>query len=46
VYTTEFEDILDCYSLAEILEMNDLSEADALELLVEQGVELPQHKPI
>ncbi len=41
------EALLDVYSLAEILEMNDLTEADALEYLLEQGfLDLPEIRPL
>lgn len=41
------EALLDVYTLAEILEMNDLTEADALEFLLAQGfIELPEIRPL
>lgn len=45
--STSLNNILDTYSLEEILEMNDLTVEDALEILVEEGyVELPEIKPL
>lgn len=39
--------VLEAYSLSEILEMNDLTEEDALEYLVDQGVvKLPSIQPL
>jgi len=39
--------ILETYSLEEILELNDLTTEDVLELLVEEGyVTLPEVKPL
>lgn len=44
---TEYTDILETYSLEEILELNDLSTEDCLEFLVEEGyIELPEVKPL
>jgi len=44
---SEYRNILDTYSLVEILEMNDLTEEDCLEFLVEEGfVELPEILPV
>lgn len=41
------EALLETYTLTEILEMNDLTEADALEFLIEEGfIELPEVKPL
>lgn len=43
IYST----ILETYSLSEILEMNDLTEEDLLEYLVEERmVRLPEIKPL
>lgn len=42
-----FSAILETYSLTEILEMNDLTEEDLLEYLVEEGmVKLPEIRPL
>jgi hypothetical protein len=42
-----FKYLLEAYTLSEILEMNDLTEEDALEYLVDQGmVKLPDIKPL
>ena len=39
--------ILETYPLEEILENNDLTEADVLVILIEQGViELPETQPL
>jgi len=39
--------VLDTYSFEEILELNDLTEEDALEFLVEEGyVHLPEILPV
>jgi hypothetical protein len=39
--------ILETYSLQEILELNDLTEEDLLEYLVEEGmVKLPEIRPL
>ncbi len=44
---TEIENILQTYSLEEILELNDLTEADALYFLEKQEfVTLPTPKPL
>jgi len=44
---TEFSAILDTYSLSEILELNDITEEEALDFLVTQGfLELPEIKPL
>lgn len=41
------ETFLETYTLEEILELNDLTEADALRLLVEGGhVSLPDPRPV
>jgi hypothetical protein len=43
----EIEGVLDCYTLEEILEYNDLSLQDALLFLVEQEfLELPKYRPL
>ena len=43
----EAEKILDTYSLEEILEQNELTEADVLLFLIEEEfVELPEPKPV
>lgn len=44
----EFESILETYTMDEILEMNDLSLADALEFLYENKfvTELPDYEPV
>ncbi len=45
--TLKAEALLDVYSLAEILEMNDLTEADALDFLLEQRfLILPEIQPL
>lgn len=39
--------ILDTYDLSEILELNDLTQEEVLEYLVEQGIiKLPEVKPL
>jgi hypothetical protein len=39
--------LLETYSLEEILEYNDMSEEEALELLVTQGfLKLPEYEPL
>lgn len=46
-YLSNIESLLDTYSLEEILELNDLTEADALLYLVKQGfLELPDPRPL
>lgn len=43
----EYASILETYTLSELIELNDLSEADVLEVLVEAGVvELPEILPL
>ena len=43
----EIENVLQTYTFEEILEMNDLTEADALLLLVEQDlIILPDPEPL
>jgi hypothetical protein len=43
----EIEKVLDTYSFEEILELNDLTEADVLYLLVKSGqAELPNPRPV
>jgi hypothetical protein len=42
-----YSTILETYSLSEILELNDLTEEDLLEFLVEEGmIKLPDIKPL
>lgn len=42
-----YEKILDVYSLIEILDLNDITEAEALEFLCEEEfIELPEIKPL
>ena len=44
---TLYTDLLETYSIEEILELNDLTAEDLLEFLVEEGfVELPEIKPL
>lgn len=44
---TDIENILDIYTIEEILEQNDLTVADALEFLSEQEfLELPDPRPV
>jgi len=44
---SEYRNILETYTLEDILEMNDLTEEDALEFLVEEGfIELPENLPV
>jgi hypothetical protein len=44
---TIYTDLLETYSIEEILEYNDLTTEDCLEFLVEEGfVELPEVKPL
>lgn len=44
---THYSTILETYTLSEILEMNDLTEEDCLEFLVEEEfLELPEVKPL
>lgn len=44
---TNAEKVLQTYSLDEILELNDLTEADLLDLLIENGlIELPEVMPL
>ncbi len=41
------EHLLETYSLTDILELNDLTEADALRFLVDEDfIELPDIKPL
>jgi hypothetical protein len=43
----EIENVLDTYTLEDILELNDLTEVDVLYFLVEEEfVDLPDHRPI
>lgn len=42
-----YETVLETYSLEEILELNDVTEEEALEFLVTQGfLELPEVQPL
>lgn len=44
---TEIENILQAYTLEEILELNELTEEDVLLILVEQNIiTLPDPKPL
>lgn len=44
---TELTDVLETYSLEELLELNDLTTEDCLEFLVEEGfISLPDIKPL
>lgn len=44
---TEYENVLEVYSLEEILEINGITEEEVLEFLVEQEfVNLPDPKPL
>ena len=44
---TDYSTIPETYTFAEILEMNDISESDVLEFLVERGyVNLPELLPL
>ncbi len=44
---TEYTDLLETYTIEDILELNDLTAEDCLEFLVEEGfVELPEVKPL
>lgn len=43
----EYRKILETYTLEELLEVNDLTEEDVLEFLVEEGyLELPEVLPL
>jgi hypothetical protein len=43
----DYENILEVYTLEQILEENDLTEADALEFMhVEHFLELPKVRPV
>lgn len=42
-----YSTVLEAYTLTEILELNDLSEEDALEFMVEEGfISLPKISPL
>jgi hypothetical protein len=42
-----YASILETYSLSDILELNDMTEEDLLEYLVEEGIiKLPEIKPL
>lgn len=44
---TDYDSILEVYTLPELIELNDLSEAEVLEVLVEAGVvDLPEILPL
>ena len=43
----DYEALLETYTLTELIELNDLTEADALRFLVEEEfIELPDIKPL
>lgn len=44
---TDYTAILDCYSILELLELNDKTEEELLIFLVEEGyIDLPDIKPM